>query len=145
MKTGLGIIRDMEIRFQGYSVELIDRDEELPAIVDWAERQDSIAIDTESNSLFVYFEKVCLVQLSAGGRNVLLDPVRLETLEPFRDLFASERIEKIFHAGEYDILGMKRDFGFEFANVFDTMIVARILGYKEILTRSEEPSCRERV
>ena len=65
MKTGLGIIRDMEIRFQGYSVELIDRDEELPAIVDWAERQDSIAIDTESNSLFVYFEKVCLVQLSA--------------------------------------------------------------------------------
>ena len=37
MKTGLGIIRDMEIRFQGYSVELIDRDEELPAIVDWAE------------------------------------------------------------------------------------------------------------
>lgn len=132
MKTGLGIIRDMEIRFQGYSVELIDRDEELPAIVDWAERQDSIAIDTESNSLFVYFEKVCLVQLSAGGRNVLLDPVRLETLEPFRDLFASERIEKIFHAGEYDILGMKRDFGFEFANVFDTMIAARILGYKEI-------------
>ena len=84
MKTGLGIIRDMEIRFQGYSVELIDRDEELPAIVDWAERQDSIAIDTESNSLFVYFEKVCLVQLSAGGRNVFLDPVRLETLEPFR-------------------------------------------------------------
>lgn len=128
----VGIIRGMELNFEDCSVELIDRDEELPSIAEWLGGSSSIAVDTESNSLFAYFEKVCLVQLSARGRNILIDPLALESLEPLRAVFASKAIEKIFHAGEYDILCMKRDFGFEFANVFDTMIAARILGRKEI-------------
>lgn len=128
----VGIIRFMELNFEDCSVELINRDEELPAIADWLNSCASVAVDTESNSLFAYFEKVCLVQLSACGRNILIDPLALESLEPLRAVFASPTIEKIFHAGEYDILCMKRDFGFEFANVFDTMIAARILGRKEV-------------
>jgi ribonuclease D len=37
-------------------------------------------------------------------------------------------VEKVFHAAEYDIMCLKRDFGFEFARLFDTMVTARILG-----------------
>ena len=37
-------------------------------------------------------------------------------------------IEKVFHAAEYDLICLKRDFGFEFNNLFDTMLAARILG-----------------
>jgi ribonuclease D len=47
-------------------------------------------------------------------------------------VFANPDIEKVFHAAEYDLITMKRDFGFEFANLFDTMLAARILGWKEI-------------
>jgi len=42
--------------------------------------------------------------------------------------FADPKIEKIFHAAEYDVLCLKRDFGFQFANLFDTMVAGRILG-----------------
>jgi ribonuclease D len=41
-------------------------------------------------------------------------------------------VEKIFHAAEYDILCLKRDYQFEFLNIFDTMIASRILGLSEI-------------
>ena len=35
---------------------------------------------------------------------------------------------KVFHDGEYDILILKRQFGFGFANLFDTRIAAAALG-----------------
>jgi ribonuclease D len=56
----------------------------------------------------------------------------LADLSELGPIFASPRIEKIFHAAEYDVLGLSRDFGFEFANLFDTMIAARTLSYKSI-------------
>lgn len=122
----------MRMRFEDYDVEFVEEDCDLIEIASWLGSCKTIAVDTESNSLYAYFEKVCLVQFSAGNRHVLLDPLRLESLEPLRQVFADVAIEKIFHAGEYDILSMKRDFGFDFVNVFDTMIAAKILGRKEI-------------
>src|SRR4030095_6201608 len=38
-------------------------------------------------------------------------------------------IQKVFHAAEYDFLSLKRDYSFSFANLFDTMVAARILGW----------------
>ncbi|MEK7275042.1 MAG: HRDC domain-containing protein, partial [Candidatus Desantisbacteria bacterium] len=47
-------------------------------------------------------------------------------------VFADEKIEKIFHAVQYDILCLRRDYQFEFRNIFDTMAAARILGWKNV-------------
>ena len=88
-----------------------------------------IAVDTESDSLYVYFEKICLLQLSIPGFDYLVDPLRVD-IAPLGALFASRDQEKVFHAASYDILSLKRDYGFTFANIFDTMIAARILGWK---------------
>jgi ribonuclease D len=49
-----------------------------------------------------------------------------------KKVFADPKVEKIFHAAEYDILCLKRDYGFEFTNLFDTMQAARILGIEKI-------------
>jgi ribonuclease D len=38
----------------------------------------------------------------------------------------------VFHAAEYDLFCMRRDFGFDFASLFDTMIAADILGRESI-------------
>jgi ribonuclease D len=38
----------------------------------------------------------------------------------------------VFHAAENDILMLKRDFDFSFANIFDTMLAARILGWRQV-------------
>ena len=94
--------------------------------------QPILGVDTESNSLFAYREQVCLIQFTAGDEDALVDPLALEDLSPLAGLFENPKIEKIFHAAEYDLICLKRDFGFSFANLFDTMVAARLLGRKEV-------------
>jgi ribonuclease D len=91
-----------------------------------------VAVDTESNSLFAYHEQVCLIQFSIPGKDYLVDPLALTDLSSLAPVFSDPRIEKIFHAAEYDIICLKRDFGFQFSNLFDTMLAARILSRPEI-------------
>ncbi len=43
-------------------------------------------------------------------------------------LFASPAVEKVFHGAEYDLACLKRDFGFEILNLFDTRLALRTLG-----------------
>lgn len=106
----------------------IDRPEGLDRLVNVLTRQTQVAVDTESNSLFAYREQVCLIQFSTPNEDYLLDPIALPDLSSLEGFFANPRIEKIFHAAEYDLMCLKRDFNFEFANIFDTMQAARILG-----------------
>ena len=94
--------------------------------------QPIIAVDTESNSLFAYREQVCLIQFSIPGADYLVDPLALDDLSVLGPIFASGRVQKTFHAAEYDLLCLKRDFGFSFNNLFDTMLAARILGRKAV-------------
>lgn len=91
-----------------------------------------VAVDTESNSLYAYREQVCLIQFSIPDHDFVVDPLALRDLSSLASLFRNPHIEKVFHAAEYDLLCLKRDFGFEFANLFDTMVAARILGRKEV-------------
>jgi len=107
----------------------VDRQDKFNHMVAELSAQSRIAVDTESNSLHAYRERVCLVQFSTPKKDYVVDPLVLQDLSALAPLFANPKIEKIFHAAEYDLLCLKRDFGFEFANLFDTMQAARILGY----------------
>jgi ribonuclease D len=94
-----------------------------------------LAVDTESNSLYTYREQVCLIQVSTDQIDFLVDPLRLRTkteLDFFGEVLADPGVEKVLHAAEYDVMVLKRDFGFTLANIFDTMIATRILGWKHI-------------
>jgi ribonuclease D len=101
---------------------------DLANLVSVLETRDQVAVDTESNSLHAYVEQVCLVQFSIPERDYLVDPLALDDLSPLGAIFSNPAIEKIFHAAEYDVICLKRDFGFAFDNLFDTMLAARILG-----------------
>lgn len=87
-----------------------------------------IAVDTESNGLHAYREQVCLIQFSTLHADYLVDPLAKLDMTLLGPIFENPAIEKVFHAADYDILCLKRDFGFRFANLFDTMLAARILG-----------------
>jgi ribonuclease D len=100
----------------------------LDRLVNNLAQQALIAVDTESNSLFAYQEQVCLIQFTAGPNDYLVDPLAMTKLDKLGPIFANPQIEKVFHAAEYDLICLKRDFGFEFNNLFDTMQAARILG-----------------
>lgn len=92
----------------------------------------SVAIDTESNSLHAYRERVCLIQFSTPTADYIVDPLALRDLSSLAPFFASPAHEKIFHAAEGDVMGLTRDFGFTFANLFDTMSAARTLGWPQV-------------
>ncbi len=110
---------------------LVETDAELAQLADALSPEPALAVDTESNSLFVYRERVCLIQFSTPREDVIVDPLRLTDLRPLGPLFANPAQQKIFHAAEYDLLGLRRDFGFDFANLFDTMVAARTLGWPQ--------------
>ena len=106
----------------------IDTPHKLRQLIDELDSKAIIAVDTEGDSLYSYFEKVCLVQFSTPETDYLVDPLNTD-ISKLNTIFANESIQKIFHAAEYDILSLKRDYGFDFANLFDTMIAAKILGW----------------
>lgn len=102
---------------------------ELRALVKTLSKQSSVAIDTESNSLHAYREQVCLIQFSTSDTDYLVDPLALGDITLLGNIFANSKIEKIFHAAEYDLICLKRDFDFSVANIFDTRWAVRVLGY----------------
>ena len=87
-----------------------------------------IAIDTESNSLHAYRERVCLIQLSTEDSDILVDPLALDDVALLGPMLADPAIEKVFHAAEYDLACLRRDFGFHVSPLFDTRVAARTLG-----------------
>lgn len=108
---------------------LVASENDLQALIQALQAQPAIAVDTESNSLYAYHERVCLIQISVPGADYIVDPLAGLDLSPLGEVFADPGVQKVFHAAEQDIAGLKRDFGFQFANLFDTMRAARILGW----------------
>ncbi len=107
----------------------IDRQSLLEKMVADLSTQPRLSVDTESNSLHAYREQVCLIQFSTPKTDYIVDPFVFDDLSILGPLFSNPNIEKIFHAAEYDLICLKRDFGFQFAHLFDTMYAARVLGY----------------
>lgn len=108
---------------------LIDTAEALLAVPPLLAPHPRIPIDTEADSLHCYFEKLCLIQISVPGHDLLVDPLAGISLQPLFDAFAGK--ELIIHGADYDLRLLRR-VGFTVsAPVFDTMIAARLCGIEE--------------
>ena len=94
--------------------------------------QPAIAVDTESNSLHAYQERVCLIQISTRAQDYLVDTLALDSLDLLGEVFANPAIQKVFHAGDYDLTCLKRDYAFTFSNYFDTSIAAAAVGEENL-------------
>lgn len=132
MIFGLGYNHDMLTSLKDTELVWIDQPQKLRNAVKALEAADILAVDTESNSLYAYQEQVCLLQFSTRDKDYLIDPLALPDLSDLAPLFSSDRMLKVFHAAEYDLICLVRDYGFRFNYLFDTMIAARTLGYQKI-------------
>ena len=108
--------------------------EEVEALAQKLAREKVIAIDTEADSFFHYFAKICLVQIGARSGIYLIDPLALPEhgLEPLERIFTDPEVRKIFHAAEYDLYVLQRHSGIAVKNIFDTMVSAQLLGYSAV-------------
>ncbi|MGA3115325.1 MAG: ribonuclease D [Syntrophobacteraceae bacterium] len=114
------------------SVALIENQHDFSKLIATVEKSAHVAIDTESNSFYAYFNRICLIQVSTEQQDYIIDPFSVGNIEAFGKIVSNPDIEKIFHAAPNDIAGLKRDFKFTVHNVFDTSIAAKILGYKQL-------------
>jgi ribonuclease D len=115
--------------------DIITEARELEALAKDLLKEEIVAFDTEADSFYHYFDKTCLVQVATRDHAWLVDPLALggpANLAPLGPVFASPDVRVLFHAAEYDIFILKRDCGFTFSNLFDTMVSAQLLGYSAV-------------
>lgn len=110
----------------------IDRQDALDEALARVATEPQLAVDTEADSLHSYFDKVCLIQLSVPGEDVIVDPLARVELSRFGALLDDPSITKVLHGGDYDLRIMNRDFGFTVRSLIDTSVCAQLLGYEGI-------------
>ena len=110
----------------------IDQQQPFDRAMERVAAQPVVAVDTEADSLHSYFDKVCLIQLSVPGEDLIVDPLKRLDLAPFGAMLGERRTQKVLHGADYDLRILNRDFGFTIANVVDTSICAQLLGYEAI-------------
>ena len=105
---------------------MINSEPQLAAILSQLSQAPWIAIDTEADSLHAYPEKLCLIQLSFPGEDILVDPLADLDLQPLLEIL--HRHDLILHGADYDLRLLQRTYGFSPRAVFDTMLASRVLG-----------------
>src|SRR5947209_15038134 len=108
--------------------KVITSSAQLAAILPALEPLDRVAVDTEADSLHCYFEKLCLLQLSFGGKDFLVDPLAGFDLAPLAEILRDK--ELILQGADFDLRLLKRSLNFTATRVFDTVIAARLLGIR---------------
>jgi ribonuclease D len=92
-----------------------------------------LAVDTEADSMHHYPEKVCLVQLSFGEADLLVDPLAgVDLKAALSPVLADAAIRKIMHGADYDLRMLHRDFGLAVSGLYDTMLAARLTGERAL-------------
>lgn len=98
-----------------------------------AEAARAIVIDTESDSLYHYHQKICLVQVATeAGSSYLIDPLEGFRIEDLRSLLENPDLTKVFHGADYDIALLKAKASIGVRNIYDTMVAAKFLGRTEV-------------
>lgn len=106
----------------------VDNDVTMSEMLSRMADSGSIAIDTEADSLYHYYQKVCLIQLTFSDSNYIVDPLSGVNLEKFFKVLSHKPL--ILHDAAYDLRMLKLSFEFyPKGEVFDTMLAGQLLGY----------------
>lgn len=108
---------------------MIDTEEKLAGLLPVIRSAAWVAVDTEADSLHAYPEKLCLLQISTAAGDRLVDPLAGMDVDPLLDALAGH--ELIFHAADYDLRLLRKHHEFVPGAIFDTMLAARLLGFKK--------------
>jgi ribonuclease D len=111
---------------------LVDTPKKLLHAVDDFEQASVLSIDTEYDSFRYFKEKLCLIQIHANDTTYVFDPLNNLDLSFLGKYFGNRQIVKVLHAADNDIRLLKRDYKFDFRNIFDTHRAALLLGFKQL-------------
>lgn len=108
----------------------VDTQPQLDNLIGGVANAERIALDTEADSLHHYYAKVCLIQLTFGQENYIVDPLAKVDFTNFLNILSEKPV--VFHGADYDLRMLRATFGFRpKVDIFDTTIAAQLLGYRE--------------
>ena len=110
-------------------VTYINTADQISALAGRLAAEPALAVDLEADSMHHFEEKVCLIQMGTPRACYIIDPLAVRDLSAMSPLFADPGIVKVFHGADYDMRCLYRDFHISVANLFDTELAARFLGY----------------
>ena len=110
----------------------VDTPKKIKRAVDNFENTSILSIDTEYDSFRYFREILCLIQIHANETTYIFDPLGKLNLSFLGKFFNDGAIVKILHAADNDIRLLKRDYKFDFQNIFDTHRAALILGLHQL-------------
>ncbi len=88
----------------------------------------AVYLDTEADSLHHFQEKLCLIQLAAGGRFALIDPLAITDMSPLLALL--DQADLWLHGADYDLTLLKRTYGWTPKKLHDTQVASRLTGHR---------------
>jgi ribonuclease D len=110
--------------------ELIDTRPALEHAIARLRDAPAVALDTETDAFFAYRPRICLLQLSLPGTDLLVDPMADLDLDPLGEALANPAREVVLHAAENDIILLHHQFRWRIANLYDTQVACFVLGLK---------------
>ncbi len=113
------------------SFEHIINDEQLIDLCHRLKSADTLALDTEFIREKTYYPRLCLIQIASEDVVACIDPLSISEMQPLWDLLLNKNCLKVLHAARQDLEIFYNLLGEIPQPVFDTQLVATVLGYGE--------------
>ena len=89
---------------------------------------DLLAVDCEAAGFHRYSDRLCLVQVTCGGRTYLFDPLALDPAPALEAPLRDPTVDVVMHGADFDLRLLDRDLGLGIRALFDTQVAASLLG-----------------
>jgi len=113
-------------------MDIVTDSTELNKRISALKDEEFVAVDTEFMRERTYYPLLCLVQIASSKDAFAIDPLADSIdLSPLYELFANNKIMKVFHACQQDMEIIFHESGAIPSPVFDTQVASQMLGYGE--------------
>ena len=113
------------------SFEHITSNEQLADLCQRLKSAETLALDTEFIREKTYYPRLCLIQIASTEVVACIDPLSISEMQPLWDLLLNQDCLKVLHAARQDLEIFHHLLGEIPQPVFDTQLVATVLGYGE--------------
>jgi len=90
--------------------------------------ESRVAVDLEAAGFHRYSDRVCLLQVSSGDQDFVVDTLAVDPSDALRGPLESPTVTVLLHGGDYDLRLLDRDLNLHPVKLFDTQTAAALLG-----------------
>ena len=110
------------------TIRLISDPASLQELGEGLTGESRVAVDLEAAGFHRYSDRVCLLQVSSGDQDFVVDTLAVDPSDALRGPLESPTVTVLLHGGDYDLRLLDRDLNLHPVKLFDTQTAAALLG-----------------